>query len=235
MDKNASLEEEYKKVASFRPLMDSYKTSISELEAKLAARTKEAETLKYKYEQSQIKLAITVQERAADNEALELYQERVKELELAVDPSRVRNRKNSKPEPTSTPTSPTVNEPDVDPLNESINLGGELDDATSGRTWTDMKLEIRALKRELSDLKTNSADASRVHVLETLLEDAKRSKARYEEDYLLAHREKLVLQAQLDEVRSGKASGDGYVYTVYYPFFWCRARYLLIPNRCTKL
>lgn len=214
MDKNASLEEEYKKVASFRPLMESYKTSISELETKLAARTKEAETLKYGLEQSQTKLAITAAERAADGEALELYQERVKELELAVDPSRIRNnRQHSKTESTSAsitaPTSPTVNESEEDVLGTSVNLGGELDDATSGRTWTDMKLEIRALKRELNDLKTNSADASRVHVLETLLDDAKRSKARYEEDYLLTHREKLVLQAQLDEVRSGKALGDG--------------------------
>lgn len=213
VDKNASLEEEYKKVSSFRPLMESYKTSIAELEGKIATRTKEAETLKYNLEQTQTKLAITAQERAADGEALELYQERVKELELAVDPARVRNRKNSKAS-SSTPTSPTVTNGEAEDEAEadtSVNLGGELDDATSGRTWTDMKLEIRALKRELSDLKTHSADASRVHVLETLLEDAKRSKARYEEDYLSAHREKLVLQAQLDEVRSGKSSGDACV------------------------
>jgi protein HOOK3 len=189
--------------------MDSYKASITDLEGKVASRTKEAETLKYQLEQAQTKLAAIVQERAADTEALELYQERVRELELVVDPSRVRAASNWKAA-SSNPASPTVaNGPHVG-LNSSANLDEELDDATSGRTWTDMKLEIRALKREIADLKNNSADAGRVQVLETLLEDTKRSKARYEEDYLLMHREKLVLQTQLEEVRSGKSSGDGY-------------------------
>lgn len=189
--------------------MDSYKASITDLEGKVASRTKEAEILKYQLEQAQTKLAITIQERTTDTETLELYQERVKELELAVDPSRVRSASHSKTA-SSNPVSPTVrNGPNVG-LNGSANLDEELDDATSGRTWTDMKLEIRALKREIADLKNNSVDAGRVQVLETLLEDTKRSKARYEEDYLLMHREKLVLQAQLEEVRSGKSSGDGY-------------------------
>lgn len=208
VDKNASLEEEYKKVSSFRPLMDSYKASITDLESKVVSRTKEAETLKYQLEQVQTKLAVVIQERAADTETLELYQERVKELELAVDPSRVRATSHTKA-PSSSPASPTVGSGPPG-LNGSVNLDEELDDATSGRTWTDMKLEIRALKREIADLMSNSADSSRVQVLETLLEDTKRSKARYEEDYLLVHREKLVLQSQLEEVRSGKSSGDGY-------------------------
>jgi len=210
VDKNASLEEEFKKVSSFRPLMDSYKSSITDLEGKVASRTKEVETLKYQLEQAQAKLAIIIQERTADTEALELYQERVRELELAVDPSRVRTSSHFKT-PSSNSVSPTVANGPVVSLNSSGNLDEELDDATSGRTWTDMKLEIRALKRQIADLKSNSADAGRVQVLETLFEDAKRSKARYEEDYLLVHREKLVLQAHLDEVRSGKSSGDGYV------------------------
>lgn len=34
VDKNAALEDEYKRVAQFKPLMDSYKSQISELEGK---------------------------------------------------------------------------------------------------------------------------------------------------------------------------------------------------------
>ena len=41
VDKNAALEEEYRKVAAFRPLMDSYKTQIADLETKASARNKE--------------------------------------------------------------------------------------------------------------------------------------------------------------------------------------------------
>ncbi|KAF8305336.1 hypothetical protein DL93DRAFT_358306 [Clavulina sp. PMI_390] len=220
VDKAASLEEDYKKVSSFRPLLDSYKQSTSELEAKLASRVKEVETLKYNLQQTTTKLTITQQERASDAEALELYQEKVKELELAVDPTRVRAApKHARVDSDASPLSPSLpnnnngalgaNFDDPEGLNASVNLGGELDDATSGRTWTDMKLEIRRLRSQIADLQNNSADASKVQVLETLLDDAKRSKARYEEEYLTTHREKLVLQAQLDEVRSGRSTGDG--------------------------
>jgi protein HOOK3 len=88
-------------------------------------------------------------------------------------------------------------------------LGGELDDAITGTTMTDLKLQVRKLKRELESTRKNETDGSRVLVLENLLEDANRMKARYEADYLAAHREKLVLQRNLEEVRSGKSMGDG--------------------------
>ncbi|TFY73576.1 hypothetical protein EWM64_g10436, partial [Hericium alpestre] len=57
--------------------------------------------------------------------------------------------------------------------------------------------------------KTSQADASRVLVLENLLDDANRMKSRYEADYLAAHREKLLLQNDLEEIRSGKSLGNG--------------------------
>ena len=93
----------------------------------------------------------------------------------------------------------------------SRGLGGELYDAVSGRTMTDLKLEVRKLKRDLETAKSNQADNSRILVLENLLEDANRMKARYEADYLSAHREKLGLQKNLEEIRNGKALGDGFV------------------------
>ena len=90
-------------------------------------------------------------------------------------------------------------------------LGEELDTALTGTTMTDLKLQVRRLQRELDAVKKNEADASRVLVLENLLDDANRMKARYETDYLAAHREKLVLQNNLEEIRSGKSMGDGCV------------------------
>jgi protein HOOK3 len=203
IDKNASLEEEYRKVSAFRPLMESYKSQIAELEAKSSSKTKELETLRYQLEQAQAKLTIIVQERAQDAEALSLYQERVKELELVDVTVRARPPSGS----VHHAASPSVGS-DLDG-DTSVNLEGELDDAITGRTSTDLKLEIRALKRELNDLRTNSGDASRVLVLENLLEDAQRMKTRYESDYLSTYREKLALQGQLNEIRSGKSMGDG--------------------------
>jgi protein HOOK3 len=179
--------------------MESYKNQIAELETKTSSRIQEINTLKFELDQTQTKLKIAIEERTKDSETLELYQERVRELEF------------TKPAPSKRArTTSGVDGEDLAELGEG--LGGELDDALSGTTTTDLKLQIRKLKRELEAVRKNEADASRVLVLENLLEDANRMKARYEADYLTVHREKLVLQRDLEEIRSGKSLGDGYVY-----------------------
>ena len=62
--------------------MESYKTQIAELESKSSSRSKELDTLRFELEQTKSKLKVAVEERARDSETLELYQERVRELEL---------------------------------------------------------------------------------------------------------------------------------------------------------
>ncbi|KIK96731.1 hypothetical protein PAXRUDRAFT_137821 [Paxillus rubicundulus Ve08.2h10] len=207
VNNNASLEEEYRKVAAFKPLMDSYRNQIVELESKVSARTQELETVKFELEQTRTNLRITRKERTKDSEMLELYQERIRELELTP------HRAPSVAKPSDLEARPRRNT-DVfteDELmgEESFALDDELDDAISGTTMTDLKLRVRKLQRELSAVKKNEVDGSRILVLENLLEDANRMKSRYEADYLVAHREKLVLQRDLEEIRSGKALGDG--------------------------
>lgn len=219
MDKNASLEEEYRKVAAFKPLMDSYKTQIAELEGKSSSRSKELDTVRFELEQTKTKLKINTEERAKDSETLELYQERVRELELSSQRPMAasRNRVVSSEPPTGNMEELTEAELIGEPIpsgddddDEIQGLGDELDSALTGTTMTDLKLQVRKLQRELEAVKKKEADASRVLVLENLLEDANRMKARYEADYLATHREKLVLQNDLEEIRSGKSMGDGY-------------------------
>ncbi|KAJ7070368.1 HOOK protein-domain-containing protein [Mycena belliarum] len=214
VDKNASLEEEYRKVSAFKPLMESYKNQIAELETKHSARTQEIDTLRFELGESKNKLKIAVDERARDSETLELYQERVRELELTshrpVGTSKPAHVNGATDEFTEAELMGELADADADDNDhEGQGLGGELDDAIAGTTMTDLKLQIRKLKRELEAIKKNEADASRVLVLENLLEDANRMKGRYENDYLAAHREKLVLQRDLEEIRSGKSMGDG--------------------------
>jgi len=222
VDNNASLEEEYRKVAAFKPLMESYKNQIVDLESKNSSKSQEIDSLNFELEQSRTKLKITLAERAKDAEALELYQERVRELELTTTTrSRVISPGGMKspglPNETTSLSSelhggssePQTPMSDYDDHGHGQALGGELDDAITGTTMTDLKLQIRKLKRELEAVKKNEADASKILVLENLLEDANRMKARYEGDYLAAHREKLVLQRDLEEIRSGKSLGDG--------------------------
>ncbi|KAF9557699.1 HOOK-domain-containing protein [Agrocybe pediades] len=222
VDKNASLEEEYRKVAAFKPLMESYKNQILDLETKNSARSQEIESLNFELDQSKTKLKIALSERAKDAETLELYQERVRELELQ-STSRSRGvtgtglKSPGVEQPASVtlsseledePSSGTEHDGGIEDHNEQ-GLGGELDDAITGTTMTDLKLQIRKLKRELEAVRKNEADATKLLVLENLLEDANRMKSRYESDYLAAHREKLVLQRDLEEIRSGKSMGDG--------------------------
>ena len=213
VDKNASIEEEYRKVAAFKPLMESYKAQIAELESKVSARTKESEAFRFELEQTRVKLKIANEERAKDSETLELYQERVRELEL---------QSHQRPAVT-TPKTPSVavvhaggltTEGEtmavLDDEDDEGGLGEELDIVLNGTTMTDLKLQVRRFKRELEAVQKNEVDSSRVLVLENLLEDANRMKARYEADYIAEHREKLVLQSAMEEIRSGKSLGDGY-------------------------
>ncbi|OCH95271.1 HOOK-domain-containing protein [Obba rivulosa] len=230
VDKNASLEEEYRKVAAFRPLMESYKTQIADLETKASARSKEIDKLRFELEQANSNLKATREDRAKDLETLELYQERVRELELSshrpVAASQSRARARAAARENGAPASGADEMTEAELLGEDARarqqleeededegavqgLGEELDSALAGTTMTDLKLQVRKLQRELEAVRKHEVDASRMLVLENLLEDANRMKARYEADYLAAHREKLVLQNDLEEIRSGKALGDG--------------------------
>lgn len=211
VNRNSSLEEDYRKVSSFKPLLESYKSQVAELEGKHAARAKENETLKYELEQSNTRLRIAAAEREKDREALELYQERVRELELSSQrPLKTPVLENNELGTLGNHSEMTEAELYGDVGQKVQGLGSELDDAITGTTTTDLKLQIRKLQRELEAAQTNQADASRTLVLQNLLDDANRMKSRYEQDYLAAHREKLVLQNELEEIRSGRISGDGY-------------------------
>ncbi|KXN90466.1 hypothetical protein AN958_04138 [Leucoagaricus sp. SymC.cos] len=228
VDKNATLEEEYRKVAAFKPLMESYKGQISDLETKNSQRSQEVDTLKFQLEQANVKLKIVEEERSKDRETMELYQERVKELEVAAMSSRpqrfvrreagivegaggdVMSESGLAGAPRTFGVKSGDEEDEFEEDDDGVQgLGGELDDALTGTTMTDLKLQIRKLKRELEGVRKNEADASKLLVLENLLEDANRMKTRYENDYLAAHREKLILQRDLEEIRSGKSMGDG--------------------------
>ncbi|KAK7023834.1 HOOK protein-domain-containing protein [Favolaschia claudopus] len=218
VDKNAALEEEYRKVVAFKPLMESYKGQIAELETKHSTRAQELDSLRFELGETKNKLKIAVAERTRDAETLELYQERVRELELmshrpvgsTAKPARRASVDGQTDEFTQAEMlGDELAEAEADADHAEQGLGGELDDAVTGTTMTDLKLQVRKLKRELEAVKKNEADASRVLVLENLLEDANRMKGRYENDYLAAHREKLVLQRDLEEIRSGKSMGDG--------------------------
>lgn len=186
LDKNVALEEEFATASAFKPLIESYKSQLVSLESKTSNLTRENDTLRHEATRSKEKLKLIEIERKKENESLILFEERVKELELAN-----ANRRGSKD-------------------SEGGSGGEDLEDAMTGTTMTDLKLQVRKLKRELDLVKGNSEASSKVVVLENLLEDSNRMKSRYEGDYLREHREKLVLESKLEDIMSGKSKlGEG--------------------------
>jgi len=195
LDKHAALEDEYGSVSAFKPLLDQYKAQLDQHEAKTAALTKEGDKLRHALAQAEDRVAVLSEEQERDRESLGLFEERVREMELGATPGR---RKQAGSRRDSTMSA-------VDGA-----LASEFDAAEGGSTMTDLKIKVRKLERDLTAAQANKADGSRLVVLENLLEDANRMKARYEADYLSEHRDKLVVQSKLDQIVAGKSShGDG--------------------------
>ena len=53
------MDTEFRKVASFKPLMENYKTQLADHESKAASRAKEVEALKWDLEQVKTKLKVS--------------------------------------------------------------------------------------------------------------------------------------------------------------------------------
>lgn len=219
VDKNAALEDEYKRVANFKPLMDSYKSQISELEAKVSGLQRDLNASRYEHERTTVTLRAAEEARAREKEELELYQERIHELELGTEGGSKRAKRAAAEasaaangadgaEGLAAANDVSLDEDEDD--NDEDDAGGELGNALSGTTMTDLKIRVRKLMRQLEAAQANKADVSRILVLENLLDDALRMKGRYEQDYLSEHQAKLKLQANLEAIQNGKSNlGDG--------------------------
>ena len=125
LDRNAQLEDEYRKVSAFKPLMDQYKSQVNDLEATRSTALREADELRFELDRVREKLRIAEEQRSKETEATALYEDRIKELEL---------RPRSKKASTERADDDEAADSDVD---------DELEDALSGTTMTGLKLQVR--------------------------------------------------------------------------------------------
>lgn len=186
IDRNASLEKDYAKVLEYKPLMENYKEQIADLTRRNSSLTEETGTLKYNLEQSALQLKGLEEARTRDAQEIELYREKVEELELGVDGS--------------TKDAAAGKDGSEDPLDD------ELEDTLRGTTTTDLKLRIHQLSRDLKSANKQAGEVSNTLVLENLLEDSQRMKQRYEADYWKEYRLRLQRDGELDKIRTG---GEG--------------------------
>lgn len=198
LEKNTSLESDLQSVEHYKSLIESHKDTISTLEGRNRDLTKDREELRLDLNSSRAQVAELQVLKADQAETVALLEERIRQLD---DPSS--GRRSRKVAETAADT--ITSSDDEDSANELSGMANELDDAVSGVSTVELKLQIRRLQRDLEAAHSNKADSSRIVILENLLEDAQRMKARYEEEFLKEHKEKLVLQRQMEEVRQGTA------------------------------
>ncbi|PWN22323.1 hypothetical protein BCV69DRAFT_140680 [Microstroma glucosiphilum] len=183
IDRNAALEKESAKVIEYKPLIEKYKEQIADLTRRNGSLTEETGTLKYNLEQSALQLKSLEEARTRDAEEIELYREKVEEMELGSSKDAAAGKSGGE-----------------------VPLDAELEDTLRGTTTTDLKLRIHQLSRELKSAKTQEAESSDALVLENLLEDSQRMKQRYEADYWKEYRLRLQRDGELDKIRTG---GEG--------------------------
>jgi protein HOOK3 len=83
------------------------------------------------------------------------------------------------------------------------------------------KMQIARLEAELKNLKEGGGVNADNMMLQQLLDDATLAKNKLEQDFLVAHTDKLVLEAQLTAIRGG-TSVEGYVRSKF------NARFMLV-------
>lgn len=210
LQRNEAMADEAERAGPVRGLVDRYKAQVKQLQLELTQASSRLHDLQGQYDGLQARLLTANERIKADHEEVELYQERVRELELGAG-GRAHVRRAS----SLSGAEATVDHTDLSFVSEGNpaengagGLGEELEDALAPKSRTELRLEVRRLTRERDAAVANKADASRILVLENLLDDANGLKDKYEKDYLTEHQERLFLQRHLEDIASGK-SGKG--------------------------
>ncbi|KAI5841482.1 hypothetical protein DFP73DRAFT_126147 [Morchella snyderi] len=114
-------------------------------------------------------------QKSRDMERIQYFEERVREMETGVIPQGSEHGNGD--------------------LNSELTF--------STKTKSDLKMQIARLEAELKSLKEGGGVNADNMMLQQLLDDATLAKNKLEQDFLVAHTDKLVLEAQLTAIRGG--------------------------------
>ncbi|KAJ3333713.1 hypothetical protein HDU76_004859 [Blyttiomyces sp. JEL0837] len=181
LERNRHLEDEYRKLSGFKPLMETYKEQISSMEGKNSSLQVENSKLEFEVKEMKTKLERLELLRKSDHEQMQALEDQVRELELSGD--RITGELSSGV-----------------PAAEST-LGSDLNDSVIAN------LRARVAQLE-SEKNTKDQSSDRVAVLETLLDDANRMKEKFEKEYMHAFQKNLSMENEMKQLRS-LASSDG--------------------------
>ncbi|CAG8466935.1 14312_t:CDS:10 [Ambispora leptoticha] len=181
IERNRQIEDEYRKVANFKPTLDQYKRTIEALEKEKRELIDVRNKYEYEYKHMRAKIEAYEMEKARDMEKIELMEERLRELELV----------------------------DGERLDRIPNENGEKDDDFVQPNYpnygeTQLKLRINELQRELDGWREGKqpVDESEIIMLNQMLDDAKKSKEKLEKDLSRTTREKIEIESKLARYES---------------------------------
>ncbi|CAG8798929.1 8499_t:CDS:10, partial [Gigaspora margarita] len=180
VERNQMVEDEYRKVANYKSLMENYKKQTDALQIEKTALITQLELEK------SMRLKIEVA-HSRDMETIRLLEDRVRELELE---DRVREME-------------LGDDDDKTEVKEYTSFG-EILHASKGGTITSLRIKVLELERELTRLRESkpadgNADAELL-ILQNMLEDANRAKLKLEKDYDRVQKEKLSLETDIEAI-----------------------------------
>ncbi|CAO3677548.1 unnamed protein product [Umbelopsis ramanniana] len=188
MERNQTIEEEYRKVLAFKTLMDSYKDQVATLETKNNELIREKNKMEYEMQHMTKRVQSLEEDKANDTEQIQLLEDRLQEIEMNGEGDGHAYSGNAE------------EEMDVDG-----SLEGNLEHSLKENNVTQLRLKIRRLERQIKTMQEDSASGGgqKAVVLKHLLEDANRMKAQFEKDYLEASQERDILNSDMARIREG--------------------------------
>jgi protein HOOK3 len=199
------MEDEYRKVSAYKPMIESYKEQLQQLQSKSSQLALEKNRLEFDLRGYQEKLTLFELEKQNDSEQIAVLNDRLRELELGGGQIMPTIRRSGEDGGDDDDDDDDINAGMVNPTE-----GDRMDNVFPGTIQFELKSKIVALEHEIHQLRHNKDDggaSQRIVLLESLLDDANKMKAKLEEDYLASHQKNMTLENEIARLKNAVATG----------------------------
>ncbi|KAJ3076454.1 hypothetical protein HK102_005417, partial [Quaeritorhiza haematococci] len=180
IERNIQMEEEYRKLLSFKPLMETYKEQISQLEVKNSGLQLSHSKMEFELKEMRAKYEKIEVERRADAETIMSLEDQLREYDM-----------------NNVGTGRAL----------AGELSTELQDSANA-TLQKRVFELEKELKQLRINQASDENATKIVLLQNQLEDANRLKAKVEQDYLALFQKNLAFENEINQMKSVSAA-DG--------------------------
>ncbi|KAJ3005129.1 hypothetical protein HKX48_000849 [Thoreauomyces humboldtii] len=175
--RNEHLEEEHRKISSLKPLVETMREQLSNLETRNSSLQVENSTLEFQLTEARTKVERLDLEKQSDHEHIQSLEDQLKDLEYS-------------------------NAGENLAATDEMSPAGESESLFKVK-FSQMEREVERLRAEKISAQAN---VDKMVQLENLLEDANRLKAKYEADYRNAYEKNMALENELTQLHAVAAS-----------------------------